>query len=806
LIRRYLFIAVLATLTAGSVAADDLTDARIPIPTQLFYYRPAATVLGSEAIWNNPAALGRRGAAGFQVMGEYFNGDYVKSYGSAVYRDRIATAFRHIDNPGDDNYDEWVAGTGMAIGTSMNVGVSYRYFRDGPGLYDNRHFWTIGLLKRSGGKLSLGAVFSNLNRGKVNGERTAAEQRYSVGYRPMGNNITLAADMFLSTRNSLRDAEFVYQAEVVPTDGLYLNVSVDSDRNFQIGFRSNLLQYFMGSQSVFNRHGHRGRTTVFAGAVNQRQPSLVPEPHRRLALTVSGRPQENPPRPVLGRQRAPFVSLLTTIYQAAQDPAVAEIVVNLDGLSMGFGQAQEFRNALGAFRRAGKRVICHLQSPNNIGYYVASVADSILIPPVCQVNLVGLRAELTFWAGTLDQIGVDIDLLRIGDHKTAAESYTRRESSDENREQLGRILDDLFAQFVEGIADGRGWSTDSVRNLIDRGPFTSRDALEYGLVDGLSYRDEMGSPFLSRMPQVTFSQYVEDSILLDEWQSLPAVAVVVAEGEITEDRGGATPWSRAGGVTPSGMARALAHAGSDPDVRGIVLRINSPGGWALAGSRILHDVEKAAKRKPTAISMANVAASGGYYIAAPARRMFANPATVTGSIGIYGGKADFSELHRKLNLGKELYTRGRYAGMLTTTRPFTEDERAKYFSQLQAFYDHFVDLVATSRSLSIDSVDQLGRGRVWTGREAQAVGLVDDLGGLRQALDYVAAQAGLRSYRVKVLPEKRPWFIMPRLPLIGPLTSIFASDENGGDVISTVEALLDDETLLARMPYDIVIE
>jgi protease-4 len=285
------------------------------------------------------------------------------------------------------------------------------------------------------------------------------------------------------------------------------------------------------------------------------------------------------------------------------------------------------------------------------------------------------------------------------------------------------------------------------------------------------------------------------------------LAVVVAEGSITADGGSDGPFGSAGGVTPSPMARAFSVARNDPDIRGVVFRVNSPGGGALAGEDIHRSVELAAERKPIVVSMANVAASGGYYIATPARRVFLNPATITGSIGIYGGKADFSGLHEKLAIGKELYTRGRFAGMLTTARPFTDDERQKYLSRLEAFYGHFVGLVAASRGLTRDSVDTLSRGRVWTGREAVANGLADDLGGVHQALEYLADSLGLEEYSIRLLPENRPWFIMPDLPLVGRFLSVFSGA--GGDAPAAggpTELLVAEEGLIARLPYDIVIE
>jgi len=781
------------------------------VPSDIFYYQPAATVFGSEAAWINPAALGRYQVSGFQLIADLQEDSYVKSYGSVVFRRGFTTAMRHIHNPEGDDYNEWLfaSGHGFGAGSKLNIGLSYRYFKEGPDYFNNRHFWTLAFLTRPSGPFSLGAVLSNMNRGRVDGQRTAVEHRYSLGYRPLGRNLTLACDMFLSSRNSLRQAEFVYHAEYIPRPGLFINASVDSDRNFQVGVRANLLKYFTGSRTVIDRDGHHSRSTVFAGSIDRRQPSLIPEKRRRLAVTIRGNPSENPPQPVFGFKRTPFLSLVTAIYRAAEDPNISAMSIDLRDFGPGFGKAQEIRQALEYFKNSDKKIAAHMSSPTNIAYYVASIADSIRIPPVSQLRLVGLKAELTFWAGTMDKLGVEAEILRIGDYKTAAEKYTRSESTEENREQVNALLDNLYTQFVQGIAEGRGLSTDSVMRIIDNGPFTSEEALSYGLVDDLDYSDketEDSCTCRSYLPWVSFQRYLSDTVLNDSWQPVPTVAVIVADGEIVPDGGGTNLLGSSKSVKPSAVSRALSQAYSDKSVKATVLRIDSPGGDALAGEEIYRSLTGYFKKEPLVVSMGNVAASGGYYVATPGSHIFVNPATVTGSIGIFGGKVDLSRLYEKIDLGKELYARGKYAGMLTTTRPFTEDERRKYYSHIEAFYNHFVDLVAESRDLPRDSIDQLGQGRVWTGEQALGNGLADELGGLKQAIDYAASEAGLDEYRIEIFPKRRPWFILPRLPLLGGLISMLTGSDDREKATMTGLPLSEKGSLFARLPYDIQIE
>ncbi len=795
-------MAVIATIGTSTA-----TGQRILPPEGVFYYKPAAAVFGAEATWINPAALSLYSTPSFQLMADYREDASFESWGTVISRERLAAAYRFLDNPEGDDFKEYVFALAMSPAGQWHLGGSYRYFKDGPGVYHKRHFWNLGLVGRSRGPLAWAAVFSNLNRGKVDGQRSEIEQRYSVAYRPFGNVATFSVDMLLSTGTKLRHADFIYHLEVTPRPGLYLEGYVTSDGDFQAGFRVNLVSYLTGTQSFFRRNGGYDRTTAYVGATAMRQPSLIaPHKRRRLNVSISGSLPENPPRPIFGRQQTSFLQLISALYRAAEDPTISETVLQLRGLSLGFGQAQELRAALTYLRSRGKTVICHVSQPNNIGYYVASAADSILIPPVSQLLLVGLRAELTFYAGTMEKLGINADVMRIGDYKTAAEQYTETAATEKNREQVNRILDDIFQQFVSAIAHGRGVSEEWVRRIIDRGPYTSQQALESGLVDGLSYRDQLHDGFLAPMAEISVGRYRQDTLLNDGWPAKPELALVVADGDIAFDSDSASPLDVDEKVTPRLMQRAFEQAVANPAVRGIILRINSPGGYALAGEAIHHSAARAAGEKPLVVSMSNVAASGGYYVAMPSSRLFADPATITGSIGIYGGKVDLSGLYHKIDLGKELYTRGEFAGMLSTIRPFTPAEREKYYSHMQSFYDYFVGLVAKNRSLATDSVDALARGRVWTGREALANGLVDELGGLKQTLDHTAVTLGLKEYRIAVYPQKRPLLMLPGESLLKRLGRFLTGGDAVGDLVPTDLPLPTDGEILARLPYDITIQ
>jgi len=796
---------VIPVLLFSIMAAEVKSGERITIPEGVFFYKSASNVFGFEAAWVNPAGLGRFSGSGMMLMADYFDGDIAKSWGGMVDGEQSAVAYRRLDNPAGQDFQEWVFASGLGLG-QLNVGGSYRFFKDGPGIYDNRHFWNIGIQLRGDYKLSGAVVLSNLNRGRVNGERSEVEHRYSVSYRPFEMDLTLSVDMLRTSSVNLGDAHMIYNVSVSPYPGLTVDGLLDSEENFNIAVRANLQKYFVGNESRFDGDGGGRGTTIYAGATDLRQESLLPWYSRRLQIDVPEVTAENPPRPVFGKKSQAFYTFISNIYRAADDQSIKELVIKMRQPSLRIAQAQELRDALKYFKSSGKTVVCHLSMPNNIGYYIAAVSDSILIPPVSQLNLIGLKAELTFYASTLDKLGVEIDLVKIGGYKTAAETLTQSASSDENKEQVNRLLDNIFGQFVEGIAEGRDISTDSVKKIIDNGPYTSADAIKFGLVDGLSYADEIKKSFLSSLPEISLQRYARDTLVNDGWPSKPKLAVVIAEGEMGFNSGGVMPWREKEAATPSALEKAFSKAEKDKDVKAIVFRVNSPGGLALAAEEILHSAEKAARKKPLVVSMGNLAASGGYFVAMKAERLYADAGTLTGSIGIFGGKLNLEKLYQKIGLGKELYTRGKFAGMASSIRPFTDEEREKQSDQIRAFYGYFTELVSQNRKMQSDSVEALAQGRVWTGKEAVENGLIDEVGGLKQALDYTASRLNLEDYRVVFYPEKRPFFVLPNNSLISVLASIVGKSSGKesieGDVIDGFET----GGLFTRMLFDISIE
>ncbi|MCC7126256.1 MAG: signal peptide peptidase SppA [Acidobacteria bacterium] len=436
------------------------------------------------------------------------------------------------------------------------------------------------------------------------------------------------------------------------------------------------------------------------------------------------------------------------IRKARLDPRIARILLRPQSMGSPFwARVQELREALMEFRAAGKPVYAFLESAGNQEYYLASVADRIVVLPTSTIDLTGLAQYEVFLRGTFDMVGTYPDFLHVGDFKTAVNTLTEKTFTPAHREMTESLNLDQFEQLVRGIADGRRKPEAEIRALIDEGPFQPADALRVGLVDELAYEDELDDlTDMTVEPVVEVATYAQVT-----WDAIGVkrpsrIAVVNAVGTIVSGKSGYDPVN--GAVLGSESIVEDIRAARDSGARAIVLRIDSPGGSSIASDVIWRElmITKSAAL-PLVVSMSDLAASGGYYIAAAGDVIVAQPGTLTGSIGVYTGKFVTGGTFEKLGANVEAVSEGRFAEMYSSDRPFTEAERAKVRESMQATYDHFVERVADSRHTTPEKVDAIGQGRVWTGLQARQNGLVDELGGLMTAV-------GIAKQRAKIPAEE----------------------------------------------------
>ncbi len=501
----------------------------------------------------------------------------------------------------------------------------------------------------------------------------------------------------------------------------------------------------------------------------------VPE-NSVLILKVSGDlpdySAEDPAAELFGIVQPQSLSnLITQLRKAKADKRIGAVLLDVEFTGAGWGKAEELRGAIKEFRASGKPIYAFSELGTNKEYYIASSAEKVFMPPTGDIYITGFSANVMFYRGALDKLGIEPDVIQIGKYKNAPDAYTRKDMSEGQREVLNSLLDELFGRLVKGIAEDRKLSEEKVKEIIDNAPYNAVEASERGLIDGAKYRDEVYDELHKRLG------YAKDDKLRvigsDEYRKVPAeslglndgerIAVIYASGAIGTGKSTNSPFG-AQTVGSDTLVQAINTAAEDDGIKAIVLRVDSPGGSALASDLMWHAIEKAKEKKPFVVSMSDVAASGGYYIACNANKIVAEPSTITGSIGVFLGKPVLKGFYDWIGVSNEYVLRGKNAGIFRETEKWTEDERAKFQQQANSiYYDNFVPKVAKGRNMDREKVDSIGQGRVWTGRQAKENGLIDEIGGLEKAIDVAKSLAKLPADKqVKRVVLPRPQSILDR--------------------------------------------
>ncbi len=497
----------------------------------------------------------------------------------------------------------------------------------------------------------------------------------------------------------------------------------------------------------------------------------------RVAGTVLE--QEAPRLPFSeGVEPGSIAKLYPAFRSAVRDKGIKGLAVYLQSADFGLAKAQELRRQMMALRHAGKWVECYLEtagegSNGTLDYYLATACERIHLAPAGDVNLLGLNAEGRFLRGTLEKLKIQPEFNRVGRYKSAVEAYTENRYTPDSEEALAAVLDGFYSQIVAAIAEARKKSGAEVRTLIDGAPYSAREAKALGLVDQLSYPDQFREHLEKRLGGKPGYVAIED------YQPTPVlatrhVAVIFALGTIVRGSGGTAPWTEETFMGSDDMASLLGDIAKDDSVSSVVLRIDSPGGSALASDFILRQVEQLKKKKPVIVSMSDLAASGGYYIAAKATRIVAEPATLTGSIGVFGGKFVTRAFEEEiLGVGHDSLKRGANADIYSSLQLYTPEQDASVQRLMDRTYAAFVGHVATGRKMTPQAVEGVASGRVWTGAAARKIGLVDELGGLDRAIEIARREAKIgaaETVAIDFYPAPASWLDLffqerePRLP------------------------------------------
>jgi len=478
---------------------------------------------------------------------------------------------------------------------------------------------------------------------------------------------------------------------------------------------------------------------------------------------------------IFGDDSLTLQSVIARLQEVRDDKDVRAVLITIGNTNFNLAQAQEIRDQLLQIRKAGKRAFIYSDAYDTAAYVAATGATDICMMEGGEIMIPGVGMETMFAKGLLDKVGVKADYVQIGQYKGADEQYTREFASDELKGELNKILDSLYEQIVEGIAYHRNVSTNDVKDLINGVFVNGTVARDRKLVDHLLDEDglrELLKKELGRDINVIHDYGVAEREAVDFSSPFallgaltrkpaeshkPAIAVVYAEGVIVDGEGREGILSGGGQIGSDDLRKALRMASRDENVQAIVLRIDSPGGSAMASEVMWQAARRAARGKPLIVSIGSMAASGGYYLASAGDYVFADPSAIVGSIGVVGGKFVFKDLFDKVGLHTESFSRGKNADLFSSNQPFTDQQRRLVTNWMTRTYEQFTDRVMSQRGKKIKDIDEVAHGRIFLAKQARGLGMVDELGGIDKAIAYAAEKAGLpvNDYDVKVLPGTR---------------------------------------------------
>ncbi len=800
-------------------------------------WTPAATD-DPLALWVNTASLGTGKIKGVSYIHTYtdstFSGDdaFSLSFGKFAFGAEFFNLYDRITtDAGTERLKfanrRYTLGFGSRLLKNFYFGTSYAWHTSSLSDIDKGSSWAIGALLRPHKTTSVGFVARDLNSPEYYGTRFKPIYETSLAVRPWNERFALVVNWLARSEKLTGDlAEpqptsfFTFGLEYEMLQGLVLKLGSDEDNNFSASLSLLAGQGGIGTTytSVKGEGDARDRgygAMLLTVSSHWRESVLMPQ-RNYLEIDLSGRIAESRPPFSLfggGGPRYTLGELLDKIDYARETRDIQAIVLRCGGISANFAILDELRQALMDFRNSGKAVLVYVENPGNGVYYLATAGDYIVLTPNGYIGLVGLKSEAPFLRGTLEKLGVKAYYARVGKYKSAVEPLTEDEYTEPGKEAVNALLDDVYDKMVGDIAGGRGFSETEVREKIDRGPFISWEALREDLVDSLAYWDEIPGIVKMLAPRASFNVSYDD--FADRkpadlrWDEPPAIGIVYAVGGIIT--GSSRREMFVGDIMGSEtISRALRAMRKDRAVKAVVFRVDSPGGMMTASDMIRREIELTVKKKPVIISMGGVAASGGYHVSCNGTAILADEATVTGSIGVLNLWLHTRGLYEKIGANKDIFLRGKRADMFPTWRDVTEEdlELAQYY--VDKFYGKFVADVAEGRGMGADDVHEIAQGRVWSGRRAQELGLVDRIGGLSDAIRLARSRAGIpadEKVRFKVLPEPPGFFETLKQSTAAKVVGDVSIPEELGDLMGDAARLsVYDEPFLYLMPYQLEIE
>lgn len=704
----------------------------------------------STALTYNPAGLGRVGPWNLVYVHERSQTRSLVGnalFGAASLGDVFAFGAGVNTITGGGNLTKLSLGTAFGP-QAFSGGASLNWLVNG----DTKGMFVLdlGLQSRPLRWLSFGATVRNVNAPtNGNGLTLPREWGLGVGLRPFEEVVTLGVDWYFPEQRLVESSRLQYTAKATIVRGLRVSAGVShgfvpqTPLAFHAGLGIDLenVGYTQGFGTSGGAYDFQFMGRVSAGKYG----SIVPS--KKLAVISIGDIGSEGGSTIgslLGvAAEDRYVRFLRFLDRASHDPELAAVLIKIEGAGVGLARADEVRAGIERLRAAGKKVYAYILSVGDAEYLMASACDAIFSAGEAMYIVDGVRSSITYYGGAAEQLGIGVDVARVGAYKSFPDQFTRKDMSDEQRETLNAFLDTADALLTERVTNRRGMSADAWKAGLDEGIKPPRRAVELKQIDAVVTPQQLDERLKAELPEVKATKSYRPFDARDvRWGSRRKIAVVPVLGSISGGRNQSSPVGGAISGAES-FIEAIGEAAQDPEVKAIVLRVDSGGGDGLASDLMYRAVLEAKKKKPVVASMGDAAASGGYYVAMGADEIWANPTTLTGSIGVFYAKPAIKNLANKYGVTQESITRSRLAGVADFFDPWTEDQRLAAQKWIDDFYDTFITEVAASRKMKKEDVDLVARGRVWSGKDAKARGLVDSLGGLMEAVQSAKVKGGI---------------------------------------------------------------
>jgi protease-4 len=681
----------------------------------------------------------------------------------------------------------WKLQLGVGLQLSRAVGFGFMWDRLFVDRYAGRGSFTLGLGVRPHPVVAVGLAVRDLGRPRPRSDelRLPREWEGELALRPFGSDrleLAIAGRIEQGQSNRVRPRGRL-SARVAR--GLTLFGEVDTTRDERVEIFGDTVvderrvewSALFGATIAMGRLGLTGAGILNGGKEADRQDLgpgasfvLRTFPGRRAPLLAARHVERVKVEGLENDGR--FLELVVRLRRLADDPTVGAVLLEIGDLGLGLARIEELRGLVEGTRQR-KPVFAQVTAPSTPEYYLAAACDRIIVHPAGVVSISGLSQVVTFYKSTLDKLGVQVDVVRIAEYKGAMEPFILTEQSEPVRRNRNATLDENYSRIMGAIAAGRvsqGLPVESLPALVDQAVFAPGEAKKRGLIDEVADEKDAEAFIRSSLGRRWAVPAGAGGRFQQRRWTPGRVGVVLVDGAIVDGQQGGLPFSTGGLAFADRIIEAIEQLRDDGSIKAVVLRVNSPGGSALASDRIARAVIRLRARKPVIVSMGDMAASGGYYVSAPADEIFASPGTTTGSIGIFGMKFDVAALAARVGLASETYKRGAHADMFSPFRPWSADERKIMEGHIRGMYQLFLDTVAAgrkSRGITAQRADELGRGRIWTGAQALDVRLVDRLGGFSDALDEAARRGD-----VELGPGGVPELVVLPRPLSSPLQTL----------------------------------